>query len=60
MSPPLLNSLKSLMDALGILWGNSSENKQNCSVLDITLVTSMLLQRFTAGIIQSRFSSFPR
>lgn len=59
MSPSLLNSLKSLMDALGILRSNSSENKQNCSVLDITLVTSMLLQRFTAGIIRSRFFSFP-
>lgn len=47
------------MDALGILQRNSLENKQDCSVLSIALVTSMLLQRFTAGIIRSGFFLFP-
>lgn len=45
------------MGALGILQRNSLENKQNCSVLSIALVTSVLLQRFTAGIIRSGFFS---
>lgn len=56
---PLLSFLKSLTDALGILQSNSLGNKQNCSVLDITLMTSMLLQRFTAGIIGSGFFPLP-